>query len=140
MAEKVFETVPRHAFLPRFFTCTDDGMRHLAVGRGDPQWLNLVYQDQAWTTQLDSDDRSWETSRHQGPVSGTPTSSSSQPSLMAAMLESLDVQDGDRVLEIGTGTGYNVTLLSERLDDDHVVSIDINSTLVRPESASNAVS
>jgi protein-L-isoaspartate O-methyltransferase len=54
--QKAFETVPRHAFLPRFFTCTDDGMRYVAVDSSDPQWLSLVYQDQAWTTQLDGDD------------------------------------------------------------------------------------
>jgi len=44
---------------------------------------------------------------------GVPTSSSSQPSLMARMLEQLDVRRGDRVLEVGAGTGYNAALIAE---------------------------
>jgi protein-L-isoaspartate(D-aspartate) O-methyltransferase len=44
---------------------------------------------------------------------GVPTSSSSQPSLMARMLEQLEIRPGDRVLEIGSGTGYNAAVMAE---------------------------
>jgi SAM-dependent methyltransferase len=49
---------------------------------------------------------------------------------MTRMLEALDVRDGHRVLEIGTGTGYNAGLLSHRLRDTDVFSIDIEPDLV----------
>jgi protein-L-isoaspartate(D-aspartate) O-methyltransferase len=43
---------------------------------------------------------------------GVPTSSSSQPSLMAQMIELLGAGAGDRVFEAGAGTGYNAALLA----------------------------
>ena len=46
------------------------------------------------------------------PVSGAATSSSSQPTIMAVMLEMLGVRPGALGLEIGAGTGYNAALLA----------------------------
>lgn len=43
---------------------------------------------------------------------GRPLSSSSQPAMMAIMLEQLGLEAGHRVLEIGTGTGYNAALMT----------------------------
>lgn len=76
----------------------------------------MVYSDEPLVTRLDP----W----------GVPASSSTMPSLMAAMLDSLEVTGSERTLEIGTGTGYNTALLCHRLGDDNVVSLDIDAELV----------
>jgi protein-L-isoaspartate(D-aspartate) O-methyltransferase len=64
-------------------------------------------------------------------VDGVPTSSSSQPSLMARMLDLLDLAPGDRVLEIGAGTGYNAALLD-------ALGADVTTVELQPEVAEAA--
>lgn len=114
-----FKTVPRHVFVPRFLIdrkCT--GSYELLDGEeatNRREWLERVYSDESLATQLDRDE--W-------------VSSSSQPSLMAMMLEALNIAGHERVLEVGTGTGYNAALLCAVLGDSQVVSIDIDSDLV----------
>ncbi|WP_326567897.1 methyltransferase domain-containing protein [Amycolatopsis rhabdoformis] len=125
---EAFRGVPRHVFLPRFFTRVDAGWA--AVDRDDPGWLERVYSPDVLVTQLDDDTSRWEKARHEGPVAGVPTSSSSMPAIMAIMLEELRVGDGQRVLEIGTGTGYNAALLSHRCGSGLVSTVDVDAGLV----------
>src|SRR5215208_5724220 len=59
------------------------------------------------------------------------TSSSSQPAIMAIMLEQLDLKPGQRVLEIGTGTGFNAALIASIVGPSgKVVTVDIQPDLV----------
>jgi protein-L-isoaspartate(D-aspartate) O-methyltransferase len=69
--------------------------RHLFLPGVEPE---VAYQDEAIPTRRAAD--------------GRPTSSSSQPAIVAAMLEQLAVRPGHRVLEIGSGTGWNAALLA----------------------------
>jgi methyltransferase of ATP-grasp peptide maturase system len=125
---EAFRTVPRHVFLPRFFV--PDGRGWRAVAREDDGGLVLTYSPNVLVTQLDDDPSRWTEARAGGPVHGTPTSSSSMPAIMAIMLEALLVSDGKRVLEIGTGTGYNAALLCHRLGESSVSTVDIDPVLV----------
>lgn len=126
---EAFVAVPRHPFLLRFFRQTPDLARWEAVDHAYPEWAAMVYQNATWVTQLDDDLERWHTAQTEGSVSGTPTSSSTAPGLMALMLEALDPRDGHSVLEIGTGTGYNAALLSHRLGSAAVTTLDVDPAL-----------
>ena len=52
----------------------------------------------------------------------------SQPSIVALMTEALDVQPRDKVLEIGTGSGYQAAILSQLAR--RVYTVDRHSRLV----------
>lgn len=63
---------------------------------------------------------------------GYPISSSSQPSMMAIMLEQLDLAPGQTVLEIGAGTGYNAALMGYLVGPaGRVITVDIDEDLVQ---------
>ncbi|MGH3937133.1 MAG: methyltransferase domain-containing protein [Pseudonocardiaceae bacterium] len=123
---EVFASVPREEFVPRFFLHKPGGgMR--AVDSGDDDWLTSVYSDRTLVTQLNGDDTTWDQARDNGGTTGRATSSSTEPTLMAWML---DLQPWHHVLEVGTGTGYNAALLSHRLGSDHVTTIDVDPQVV----------
>jgi protein-L-isoaspartate(D-aspartate) O-methyltransferase len=57
-------------------------------------------------------------------------SSSSQPTIMAIMLEQLDLQPGHRVLEVGAGSGFNAALIAHIVGETgRVVTVDIDPDL-----------
>lgn len=122
-----FEAVPRHAFLPWLFEQLRDGAWRL-ITDADESWLRAVYRNRVAITQLNGDE-SLRRLAIDGPVRGTPTCSSSEPAIMAIMLAALDLRDGDTVLEIGAGTGYNAALLSHRLGDSHVTTVDVDPAI-----------
>ncbi len=120
-----FRDIPRDAFVPYFFQPHTDRPGWRLVRRPTREWAEKVYSMDALITQLDGRDDA-----HGDTADGAVTSSSSAPSLMAVMLDALDLRDGHAVLEIGTGTGYNTALLCHRLGDSHITSIDVDPALV----------
>src|SRR6476620_7221274 len=47
----------------------------------------------------------------------------SQPFIVALMKEMLDLQPDDRVLEVGTGSGYQAAVLAEVVDKVHSIEV-----------------
>jgi protein-L-isoaspartate(D-aspartate) O-methyltransferase len=102
-----FEAVPREIFIPDVLA---------------REGIEALYRDEAFVTK-----------RH---ARGMPISSSSQPRMMAEMLELLDVGPGDRVLEVGAGTGYNAALLRRLVGRrGRVTTIDVDPALARSARA-----
>jgi protein-L-isoaspartate O-methyltransferase len=112
---EAFEAVPRHLFVPYYYIGVAGGFERVWGEDPDPRardrWLRGAYADAPLATRVRD---------------GELVSSSSQPSLMATMLTELAVRDGDAVLEIGAGTGYNAALLAYRLGDDLVTTVDLD--------------
>jgi protein-L-isoaspartate(D-aspartate) O-methyltransferase len=118
-----FRATPRHRFVDRVFQYhrKQDRWREVLTRDPGPDELRLVYSDHALVTHVSPAGR-------EGP--GLPISSSSQPSLMAQMLEDLQPASGQRVLEVGAGTGYNAALIAEVVGPGRLVAIDVDRNVL----------
>ncbi len=115
----------RHRFLRGFSRWEPATSRPVPVefdpAQPSEEALAIIYSDQALGTRFRD---------------GLPSSSSSQPSIMADMLEAFELEPGMRVLEIGTGTGYNAALLAEIVGSrGSVVTQDIDEEIAAEAEA-----
>lgn len=120
LVEAAFLQVPRHLFIDRFFRREiRDRQMYLQEMRpasypDTDGWLRAVYADEPLATAYDEE--------------CTATSSSSSPAAMAIMLEASELRKGMRVLEIGTGTGYNAALLATIVgNNQRVFTVEIDA-------------
>ncbi|WP_127360829.1 methyltransferase domain-containing protein [Actinacidiphila soli] len=117
-----FAEVPRHVFVPVYYRPRPAGggfsrfSADAPDSRARASWLAGAYADAPLITHIRG---------------GELLSSSSQPSLMAAMLEALQVLEGHTVLEIGAGTGFNAALLAHRLGGEAVTSVDLETAITQ---------
>lgn len=129
-----FAAVPRTAFLPDLMWPHD-----AATGRAVT--VHKTVDAAAWYEYANSNVpivTQWDDGKHTGTEPGKAfTSSSSMPSVVFSMLADLDVQAGHKVLEIGTGTGWNAGLLAHRVGAGNVVSVEVDPAV--SEAASTAL-
>ncbi|WP_371516773.1 methyltransferase domain-containing protein [Kitasatospora sp. NBC_01300] len=111
--DSTFRAVPRRLFVPDRIHCEGEW-----IDRGESRcrWDELVDSDIPLVTQLDEDGT-------------TPSSSSSMPTVVAQMLRHLDVEEGMRVLDVGTGTGWTAGLLAHRLGAESVTTVELDRDL-----------
>ena len=108
--QEAVRAVSRHHFIERYY----DDKGGLVDFDGSEDQLKLIYSDSVLTLR--------QPPNH---------SSASQPCLVMRMLADLDVQPGRKVLEIGTGSGWNAGLLSFGVGDGRLVySVDAQPDLV----------
>ncbi|MCB5907394.1 methyltransferase domain-containing protein [Streptomyces pinistramenti] len=114
-------SVPRELFLPDAIE-----VRGRTVVRSERpgEWLAAVYDDVPVITQV-NDGQEYPEGAFR-----LPTSSSSMPTIMLEMLGLLQAESGHRVLELGTGTGWNAAWLAHRIGSGAVTSVDVDPALV----------
>lgn len=127
--ERAFRRVHRHLFLERFFSWEppaeeeepkEPQLVEVDLSAPESEHLDLIYSDSAIITRLGED---------------APTSSCSQPTLSAQMLELLQLGPAMRVLEIGAGTGYFAPLLAEIVGPEGaVITVEIQEEVARDAS------
>jgi methyltransferase of ATP-grasp peptide maturase system len=128
--QRAAETVPREVFLgPAIYKpSSPPGVTVWTPTRRDDtpsdEWLRLTYQDQTWVTQLDGVLAEDAASPMTG---GSPTSSSTLPSVILWMIEQAGVARGKRVLIIGAGTGLSTAYVCEVADEDNVTAIETDA-------------
>ncbi|MDJ0386216.1 rRNA adenine N-6-methyltransferase family protein [Streptomyces sp. G-G2] len=111
----VLAATERADFLPGLLWVRDGGGGHrpLDRGRAPEAWLAAAYSDQPLVTEFTT-------------LGGArvPLSSASAPSTVVRLLEDAGLTADSRVLEIGTGTGFNTALLARRCRRGSVVTLE----------------
>ncbi|WP_063780659.1 methyltransferase domain-containing protein [Nonomuraea sp. SBT364] len=120
---RAIEAVPRHRFVPDVALLVPEfeGPPRVIDREADPDaWWRAVHSRFAIVTQFDDGRGDIRTAK------GDYTSSCSAPVTVAHLLNLLDTAPGNRVLEVGTGTGWTAALLSHLVGASNVTSIEID--------------
>jgi protein-L-isoaspartate O-methyltransferase len=118
--------VPRHLFIPeRGYAMPNSYLQgppaHTIDRNTDLDgWWTAVYSDMSVITQRDDG------AGDPASAEGSASSSNSAPGVVFPFLELLGPAKGERILDIGTGTGWTAALLSDRVESENVTSVEID--------------
>ena len=106
--------VPRHSFIEQYHDKEEPGgIVQVKSSQPTSKQLAKIYSDTGLM------------------IREIPHSAASQPSLIFAMLADLELTRGLKVLEVGTGSGWNAGLTAFGVEDDRLVySVDLQADLV----------
>lgn len=112
--KEVLFDVPRHLFIEQYYDHkAPDGIVQVASPKPTEKQLETIYSDRGLM------------------IREEPHSAASQPGLIFEMLADLELARGLKVLEVGTGSGWNAGLIASSVGDDRLVySIDLQTDLV----------
>ncbi|TDC63771.1 methyltransferase domain-containing protein [Actinomadura sp. GC306] len=132
---RAMQAVPRERFVPDVaLACPEDGVSYPIDRQARPgEWLSAVYSDASIITQREDGKGD--------PLlvsDGLPTSSISAPSIAFRCLELLAPREHDRVLEIGAGTGYTAAVLSARVGEQNVTTVEVDAGIAEQAEANLA--
>ncbi|WP_217145619.1 methyltransferase domain-containing protein, partial [Streptomyces sp. AC627_RSS907] len=134
--EAVSET-PRHLLVPHWWERVPNSPTEewelVAHAEDSRARIAAVYGDETLVTRvgpLHADH-----AKAEQRAAGSPTSSSTLPSLIVSMMHRLNAEPGHQVLDVGTGSGYALSLFARRLGDEYVTSVDVDPYLVEAARA-----
>ncbi|MBC3844519.1 methyltransferase domain-containing protein [Streptacidiphilus sp. 4-A2] len=123
---------PRHHLIPHWWERVPNSPTEewdlVSPSPLSEEHLSAVYRDETLVTRVGPDHA--DDAKPGERAKGSPTSSSTLPGLVVSMLHRLDLEPGKRTLDVGTGSGYSAALLSRRIGEQHVTSIDVDPYLV----------
>lgn len=128
-AQDAIAAVNREPFIPdQIFVRNEVGWLVPLRRSADPErWREQVEADAPIVTRVEPDPalpaEICDPATGKGMIS---ISSSSAPFVMARLIEAMELEPGMRVLEIGTGTGYNAAVLARLVGARNVVSVEID--------------
>ncbi|MFF5637401.1 hypothetical protein [Streptomyces sp. NPDC012825] len=117
--ERAARAVPRSAYVPERIYLGDD-LEPCDRADAPETWLRAVYADDSVVTQINDGGDPGEDGERWA------SSSASAPGIVFRMLRMADVDSGHRVLEIGTGTGWNAGLLSHVVGPENVTTVEVD--------------